>query len=100
MNKIKSLFTKVKNKARLFVAAAVSAVAVSAMAICASAEETTSSDVTSIISTAGAELIVQFTNLATAVVPVLISIAVIGLGLYSVVYLFKMAKAFFSKAAG
>lgn len=71
----------------------------SSSAIAASAEDGSSS-VTSVITNAGSQLTSEFTNLASTVAPILIGIGVVGLGIYAVVYLFKMAKKFFGKAAG
>lgn len=100
--KIKSLLGKVKSKAKLLVSAMTAALMVSAMSICACAEETTSTSnsLETIIQSAGDTLIDQFTVLVAALVPVLVGIAVVGLGLYAIVTLFSMAKKFFKKAAG
>lgn len=73
------------------------------LAVSASAEGETSGSsnhMSSVINSAGTSLSEEFSNLVTAIVPVLIGIAMVGLGLYAVIYLFKMAKKFFAQAAG
>lgn len=100
MSKVKSLFGRVKHK---FLMAAISAaVAVSAMSIAACAEETgvTTVDTASIIQSAGNTLKSEFVLLVQTMVPLLISIGVVGLSLFAIVSLFNMAKKFFKKAAG
>ena len=77
-------------------------VAAATMAIGAFAEEAgsaTAQDLTSIVNTAGATLKDQFVLLVNSLVPVLMGIGVVGIGLYACIYLFKMAKGFFSKAS-
>ena len=99
MGKIKSFFNRVKSK---IVGIAVGSLAVlSVAAIAASAEPDTSAadGLKEVISTAGTTLSEQFTTLVQTLVPVLIGIAVVGLGLYACIYLFKMAKKFFNHAA-
>ncbi len=75
--------------------------AVSVFAVGAFAADSTEggSNMANVINSVGTSLSQEFSNLVTAVVPVLISIAFVGLGLYAVIYLFKMAKQFFAKAA-
>lgn len=99
---LKSFLNKIVAKGKLIAAGSAMALTAVGSAIVASADDGSSSTstVSTIISDAGATLITQFTNLATAVIPVIISIAVVGLGIYAVVYLFNMAKSFFKKAAG
>ena len=82
--------------------AVVGAFATSLCAVSAFAAETEegSSNMASIINSAGTTLTAEFSNLVTALVPLLIGIALVGLGLYAVIYLFKMAKKFFAQAAG
>lgn len=71
-----------------------------AVGVCAEGEEvTTSTNLGSYVSTAGTTLQEQFGALVAALVPTLTAIAVVGLGLYACIYLFKMAKKFFSMAA-
>lgn len=98
--KFKSLLCKAKSKAKLLMAAMTASLMVSAMSICASAEETGSTSMSTIVADAGEQLTTEFTNLVGALVPVLIGIAVVGLGIYAVVTLFGLAKKFFKKAAG
>lgn len=101
--RFKSFVGRIGKKAKYGVALVSMAVSSAIMTVAASAEDATQtaqSSITTIISDAGTELINQFTLLATAVIPIIISIAVVGLGVYAVVYLFRMGKQFFSKAAG
>ena len=100
MNKIKSLFTKAKGKAKLLVTSCVAAVTVCAMSICACAEDATSTDMSSIITSAGETLKQEFVILVQTLVPLLVSIGVVGLSVFAIVSLFSMAKKFFKKAAG
>lgn len=97
------MFNFIKSKSRKISVLCMSALAVCALGICASAEDavvTTSVDNSTVIADAGATLTTEFTNLVGSLVPVLIGIAVVGLGVFGVIYLFRMAKKFFSKAAG
>lgn len=97
LNKVKSLFGKSKRK---LMAAALSAVTmVSLMSIGACAEGATV-DTASIITSAGETLKNEFVLLVQTMVPLLISIGVVGLSLFAIVSLFNMAKKFFKKAAG
>ena len=98
--KIKSLFGKVKSKAKLLVGTMTAAMLATMTSICACAESEGTTDMSSIITSAGEQLTTEFTNLVGTLVPVLIGIAVVGLGIYGVVTLFSMAKKFFKKAAG
>lgn len=100
MSKFKSLCGRVKRK--LIVAALSAAVAVSTLSIAACAEETTSagSDMSAIIQSAGDTLKEEFVLLVQTMVPLLISIGVVGLSLFAIISLFSMAKKFFKKAAG
>lgn len=101
MKVIKTLRDKVNTKVLGASTAGVVTVAASSIpAFAAEGGSSGTSAVTTVIQEAGSTLITQFTELATAVIPVIISIAVVGLGIYAVVYLFNMAKKFFSKAAG
>lgn len=97
--KIKKFF---KRNVRKVGAAVVGAFATSSCAVSAFAAETeeSGSNMASIINSAGTTLTAEFSNLVTALVPLLIGIALVGLGLYAVIYLFKMAKKFFAQAAG
>lgn len=100
---IKSLLGKAKHKAKLFMGAMTAALMVSAMSICASAEGTTStasSNMASIVESAGEQLTTEFTNLVNSLVPVLVGISVVGLGIYAIIALFSLVKKFFKKAAG
>ncbi len=101
--KLKLFAGKMSRKAKR-AAALVSAGAVTAiMTVCASAEDgatASSNGIDTIINSAGNTLKGEFTTLVSTLVPVLISIAVVGLGLYACIYLFRMAKKFFAKAAG
>ena len=97
------LAQKLPSKAkRVILSIGTGVVAAATMAIGAFAEEPaagTAQDLSSIVNTAGTTLKDQFIILVNTLVPVLIGIAVVGLGLYAVIYLFKMAKKFFAQAS-
>lgn len=100
LERFKSALCRIGRKGKFLISAmAVSAVAVVSTAV-ASAEETTNTGITEVINTAGTTLTAQFTTLVNTLVPVAVSIGVVGLGLYACIYLFKIAKQFFAKAAG
>lgn len=105
------MFSKIKNalikgKRKLLTTVAASFMTVTALAVSASAAESgggttpAGSGMAQIVNTAGTTLTAEFSNLVNALVPLLIGIALVGLGLYAVIYLFKMAKKFFAQAAG
>ncbi len=101
MSKFKSLFSKAKGKVKYLVTACAAAVSACAMSICACAEETTTTtDMQSIITSAGETLKNEFVLLVQTMVPLLVSIGVVGLSVFAIVSLFNMAKKFFKKAAG
>lgn len=97
------LAQKLSSKAkRVILSIGTGVVAAATMAIGAFAAEPaagTAQDLSSIVNTAGTTLKDQFIILVNTLVPVLIGIAVVGLGLYAVIYLFKMAKKFFAQAS-
>lgn len=97
------LAKKLSSKAkRVILSIGTGVVAAATMAIGAFAEvpaSSTAQDLSSIVNTAGSTLKDQFIILVNTLVPVLIGIAVVGLGLYAVIYLFKMAKKFFAQAS-
>ena len=97
------LAKKLSSKAkRVILSVGTGVVAAATLAIGAFAEEPaagTAQDLSSIANTAGTTLKDQFIILVNTLVPVLIGIAVVGLGLYAVIYLFKMAKKFFAQAS-
>lgn len=99
------LAKKLSSKAkRVLLSVGTGVLAAATMAIGAFAEEPaagtgTAQDLASIVNTAGSTLKDQFIILVNTLVPVLIGIAVVGLGLYAVIYLFKMAKKFFAQAS-
>ena len=94
--KIKSAISK---KSKRVVAAVMGALStVSVLAVAASAAEE-SSDLQSVVQSAGTTIKAEFVTLVGTLVPILIGIAMVGLGLYAVIYLFKMAKKFFGQAA-
>ena len=97
MNKIKTFFGKFRKKIAAVSVAAVSALA---MSVSAFAEDGGSNVMSEAISSAGDTLKSEFSTLVTTLVPTLVGIAIVGLGIYAVVILFKMAKSLFSKAAG
>lgn len=97
--KIKKAFSKkVKRLAVAFMAALTTSAVLAIGAFAVDSTESPS-NMASIVSSAGTSLSAEFSNLVTALIPVLIGIAMVGLGLYAVIYLFKMAKQFFAKAA-
>ena len=97
------LAQKLSSKAkRVILSIGTGVVAAATMAIGAFAEEPaagTAQDLSSIVTTDGTTLNDQFKILVNTLVPVLIGVAVVGLGLYAVIYLFKMAKKFFAQAS-
>lgn len=97
------LAQKLSSKAkRVILSIGTGVVAAATMAIGAFAEGPaagTAQDLSSIVNTAGTTLKDQFIILVNTLVPVLIGVAVVGLGLYAVIYLFKMAKKFFAQAS-
>lgn len=99
LEKIKGFFKSVRKKVGV---ALIGVCATSLLAVSAFAADSTESgsNMAGIVNSAGASLSTEFSNLVTALVPVLIGIAMVGLGLYAVIYLFKMAKKFFAQAAG
>ncbi len=97
---LKSFLGKIVAKGKLVAAGSAMALTAVGSAVVASADDGSSSSVTSVITNAGNQLTSEFTNLASTIAPILIGIGVVGLGIYAVVYLFKMAKKFFGKAAG
>ncbi len=92
-----------KRAKKLAIGISTGAIVAVSTAIAACAEEVTSetsaNGIESVINSAGATLSEQFTVLVQTLVPVLMSIAVVGLGLYACIYLFKMAKKFFAAAS-
>lgn len=62
-------------------------------------EGSSGSNMASIVNTAGETLQQEFTSMVNSLVPVLIAIAMVGLGMFAIIYLFKMAKKLFAKAA-
>lgn len=101
MNAVKKFFGKAKRKAKAIIVSCTSVLTVAALSITACAEEAAGSNtLVDIVTTAGNSLSEQFAQFVQALIPVLLAIAFSGLGLFAIVYLFKMAKAFFAKAAG
>ncbi len=102
LEKIKGIVGKCRKKVVAVLSgtlAAISCLGVSAFAAEGETPSTGGSQMSEIIGTAGSSLSAEFSNLVTALIPVLIGIAMVGLGLYAVIYLFKMAKKFFANAA-
>ncbi len=98
------LAKKLSSKAkRVILSIGTGVVASATMAIGAFAADpaagTSQQDLQTVVNTAGTTLKDQFIILVNTLVPVLIGIAVVGLGLYAVIYLFKMAKKFFAQAS-
>lgn len=93
-----SLFKRLRSKARLFLGGIAAAVGTAVMAVGASAESTYSLE--SAINTAGNTITEQFTVMVQTLIPVAVGVAMVGIGLFAIGYLFKMAKSLFAKAAG
>lgn len=98
-DRVKSFAKRIGNKLKYGAAIVSAAVGTAIMSVVASAEEETST-MQSVITSTGATLKSEFTNLVSTLVPVITSIAVVGLTIYAIIYLFKMAKKLFAKAAG
>ena len=100
LEKIKKFF---KRNVRKVGAAVVGAFATSLCAVSAFAADATeegSSNMASVVNTAGTLLQEEFTSMVNSLVPILIAIALVGLGMYAIIFLFKTAKNLFAKAAG
>ena len=100
---LKNLSGKTK---KIMLSVGTGVVAASAMAIAACAEgaegaggSATTLDISSIVSSAGTTLKSQFVALVQALVPVVIAVAVAGLGMFAIVNLFKLGKKLFKTAA-
>ncbi len=97
---LKNLSGKTK---KIMLSVGTGVVAASAMAIAACAEGadggSTTLDISSIVNSAGSTLQTQFVALVQALVPVIIGVAVAGLGMYAIIQLFKLGKKLFSTAA-
>lgn len=95
---LKNLSGKTK---KIMLSVGTGVVAASAMAIAACAEEpaSTTLDISSIVNSAGSTLQTQFVALVQALVPVVIGVAVAGLGMYAIIQLFKLGKKLFGTAA-
>lgn len=75
--------------------------AVSVFAVGAFAADSTEggSNMAEIISSAGSTLQAEFLSLVKTLGPILITIAIAGLGMFAIIYLFKVAKKLFTNAA-
>lgn len=97
---IKNLSGKAK---KIMLSVGTGVVAASAMAIAACAEgadgSATTLDISTIVNSAGSTLQTQFVALVQALVPVVIGVAVAGLGMYAIIQLFKLGKKLFGTAA-
>ena len=94
---LKNLSGKAK---KIMLSVGTGVVAASAMAIAACAEEPSSTmDITTIVNSAGSTLQTQMVALVQALVPVVIGVAVAGLGMYAVIQLFRLGKKLFGTAA-
>ena len=100
LDRVKSFFGRMSRKAKYCAAMMSAAIGTAIMSVVASAEDGTPTNMQTVITDAGSQLKTEFGNLVSTVVPVLIGIAVTGLVIYGVIYLFRMAKKLFSKAAG
>ncbi len=100
LEKIKKFFKRSVKKvgAAVIGVCATSLLAVSAFA---AAEGTESAgNMETVVNNAGTLLKSEFTSMVNSLVPILITIALVGLGMYAIIYLFKMAKKLFANAAG
>ncbi len=88
-----------KKAKKLMLGVGTGAIVAATAAVAAGAEGEPATGIESVINSAGTTLSEQFTVLVNTLVPVLMSIAVVGLGLYACIYLFKMAKKFFAAAS-
>jgi hypothetical protein len=86
-------------KKKLLVALAVAMFMFMLTAVAAFAD-TTSTGAGAAIEAAGASLASEFSAMVTAVIPLIITIALTGLGVYGVIILFGFAKRLFAKATG
>lgn len=97
---LKNLSGKTK---KIMLSVGTGVVAASAMAIAACAEgaggSATTFDISTIVNSAGSTLQTQFVALVQALVPVVIGVAVAGLGMYAIIQLFKLGKKLFGTAA-
>lgn len=101
-SKIKKALSKGKKK--LIVMIMASFMTFTALAVSASAAEdgsgsSTGSSLEQVIGTAGETIKTEFTVLVNTLLPVAIGIGIVGLGMYAIIYLFKIAKKFFATAA-
>lgn len=97
---LKSLGRKIMNKGKLVAASSAVVLTTAGSAIAASAEGGATTGLEQVINAAGDTLKEQFTTLVQTLCPILVSIGVTALGMFAIVYLFKMCKSFFKKAAG
>lgn len=97
---LKNLSGKTK---KIMLSVGTGVVAASAMAIAACAEgvggSATTLDISTIVNSAGSTLQTQMVALVQALVPVVIGVAVAGLGMYAVIQLFRLGKKLFGTAA-
>lgn len=100
LQKIKKAFSKKVKRLAVAFMAVITTSAVLAIGAFAADSTESSSNMASIVNTAGTTLQEEFTAMVNSLVPVLIAIAMVGLGMYAIIYLFKMAKKMFAKAAG
>lgn len=99
-NKIKGFISK--RAKRIGLAAAAAAMTCLSLAVSAFAAESTesSSVMSQAIDSAGSVLQSEFSALVATLCPMLVTIAIAGLGMYAVIMLFKYAKKLFANAAG
>lgn len=91
----------IKTKAKSLVAVGSAALSCGALAIAAGAEDVTSggTGMSTAISTAADTITAEFTNMVSTLIPVLVGVAMVGLGMFAVYYMFGMCKKFFAKAS-
>ena len=100
-DRVKSFAKRMGNKLKYGAAIVSAAIGTAIMTVVASADDSTStaSTLETAVTNAGAQLQSEFSTLVTTISPVLIGIAVTGLGIYAVIFLFRMAKRLFSAAS-
>lgn len=101
---MKKFFAKVKSLAKrgkAAVVAAFAAVSTAAISVCASAATTeASSNMETMMQSAGDQLTAQFGSLVTTLIPVILGILGSGLVIFGIMALIKLAKKVFGKVAG
>ena len=100
--KILEKLRKIGKKCKFMVCTAIATVASAAMAVCASAAETgdTTTDMDTVLASAGSQLTSSFNSLVSTMIPVILGILGSGLVIFGLFALIKLAKKVFGKVAG